>query len=290
MVPPTDITPSCFFCLLLTPEPTKMSAIESCLPTADSPLFHHAVEQVASLWEANPTATYEQVVFQYLVNGLLSVNADDEDAWYEHAPPSETLAETVLEEPSTFVPNVASESVVAFCAGKFPHQRVPDCKDHNLCQDRSCQLFHGPLCEFHAGMKVHFGGRYKGQKMTCAKGVNCPFDHASAEIRAARVAAGVALKRFRYAPSLRTEADILTVFPSMEWRFADVYTYAGLSSDDMDLLEVCLERSPDLSVVPLEGGLQIATCDFMDARFMEEKEIIIPPVADGFTQVCSRRR
>ena len=274
-----------------------MSAIESYLPKVDSPLFHHAVEQVASIWEANPTATYEQVVFQYLVDGLSSVNGDDEDAWYEHAPPSET--ETVFEEQSTFVPNVASESVVAFCAGKFPHHRVPDCMNHNLCQDRSCQFFHGPLCEFHAGMKVHFGGRFKGQKMTCAKGVNCPFDHASAELRAARVAAGVAQKRFRYAPSLRTEADILTVFPSMEWRFADVYTYGGLSSDDMDLLEVCLERSPELSVVPLEGGLQIGTCDFMDARFMEEKEVALPPVkqedacvtdAGGWTSAPSRRR
>ena len=266
-----------------------MSAIESYLPKVDSPLFHHAVEQVASIWEANPTASYEQVVFQYLVLGLLSVNPDDEDAWYEHAPPSEP---TVFEEQSTFVPNVASESVVAFCGSKFPHQRVPDCKNHNLCQDTTCQFFHGPLCEFHAGMKVHFGGRFKGQKMTCGKGVNCPFDHASAEMRAARVAAGVQQKRLRYAPSLRTEADILSVFPTLEWRFADVYTYGGLSAEEMDLLEICLERSPELSVVPLEGGLLIQTSDFMDARFMEEIEVHVPSprVEDGWTSAPSRRR
>ena len=267
-----------------------MSAIESYLPKVDSPLFHHAVEQVASIWEANPTASYEQVVFQYLVNGLSSVNGDDEDAWYEHAPPSETLAETVFEEQSTFVPNVASDAVVSFCGGKFPHQRVPDCRAHNLCQDTTCQFFHGPLCEFHAGMKVHFGGRFKGQKMTCGKGVNCPFDHASAEVRAARVAAGVQQKRLRHAPTLRTEADILTVFPTLEWRFADVYTYGGLSPEEMDLLEICLERSPELSVVPLEGGLLIQTSDFMDARFMEEMQVAVPLVKqdDGWT-VAGRR-
>lgn len=282
----------CLFRLLPTQETTKMSAIESYLPKVDSPLFHHAVEQVASIWEANPTASYEQVIFQYLVLGLLSVNPDDEDAWYEHAPPSETLAETVFEEQSTFVPNVASDAVVSFCGGKFPHQRVPDCRGHNLCQDPTCQFFHGPLCEFHAGMKVHFGGRFKGQKMTCGKGVNCPFDHASAEMRAARVAAGVQQKRLRYAPSLRTEADILSVFPTLEWRFADVYTYGGLSAEEMDLLEICLERSPELSVVPLEGGLLIQTSDFMDARFMEEMEVPRPPVnqEDGWVSPPSRRR
>ena len=93
----------------------------------------------------------------------------------------------------------------------------------------------------------------------------------------------------------QTEADILSVFPTLEWRFADVYTYGGLSAEEMDLLEICLERSPELSVVPLEGGLLIQTCDFMDSRFMEEIEVAVPPLpsvplAEGFTEVRSRRR
>ncbi|NBR49549.1 hypothetical protein EBU02_12035 [bacterium] len=122
-------------------------------------------------------------------------------------------------------------------------------------------------------MKVHFNGPRRGQKMTCGKGVACPFDHASPELRAARASAGIQQKRLQFAPSLRTEADILAVFPSIEWRFADVYTYGGLSPVDMDLLEVCLDRSPELGIVALEGGLQIATADFMDSRFLPEMEV-----------------
>lgn len=269
-----------------------MSAIESYLPQVGSPLFYPAVEEVVSLWEANPMATYLQVVFQYLVNGLMSIDVYDENAWYEHV--GSSSPSSVLEEwaPPPFVPNVASEAVVAFCTGKFPHQRVDKCPGGNRCSDATCQLFHGPLCEFHAGMKVHFAGPRRGQKMTCGKGLACPFDHASAELRAARVAAGLAEKRFRYAPSLKTEADIFAVFPTIEWRFADVYTYGGLSPAEMDLLEVCLERSPELGVVALEGGLQIVTTDFMDSRFLPEMEVRVPVAAtvpEGFTEVRRRR-
>ena len=269
-----------------------MSAIESYLPQVGSPLFYPAVEEVVSLWEANPSYSYESAVFQYLVNGLMSFNVSDEDSWYEHV--GSSSPSSVLEEwaPPPFVPNVASEAVVAFCTGKFPHQRVDKCPGGNRCSDATCQLFHGPLCEFHAGMKVHFAGPRRGQKMTCGKGLACPFDHASAELRAARVAAGLAEKRFRYAPSLKTEADIFAVFPTMEWRFADVYTYGGLSPAEMDLLEVCLERSPELGVVALEGGLQIVTTDFMDSRFLPEMEVRVPVAAtvpEGFTEVRRRR-
>ena len=269
-----------------------MSAIESYLPQVGSPLFYHAVEEVVSIWEANPSYSYESVVFKYLVNGLMSIDVYDENAWYEHV--GSSSPSSVLEEwaPPPFVPNVASEAVVAFCTGKFPHQRVDKCPGGNRCSDATCQLFHGPLCEFHAGMKVHFAGPRRGQKMTCGKGLACPFDHASAELRAARVAAGLAEKRFRYAPSLKTEADIFAVFPTMEWRFADVYTYGGLSPAEMDLLEVCLERSPELGVVALEGGLQIVTCDFMDSRFLPEMEVRVPAAAavpEGFTEVRRRR-
>ena len=270
-----------------------MSAIESYLPQVGSPLFYPAVEEVVSLWEANPTATYLQVVFQYLVNGLMSIDVYDENAWYEHV--GSSSPSSVLEEwaPPPFVPNVASEAVVAFCTGKFPHQRVDKCPGGNRCSDATCQLFHGPLCEFHAGMKVHFAGPRRGQKMTCGKGLACPFDHASAELRAARVAAGLAEKRFRYAPSLKTEADIFAVFPTIEWRFADVYTYGGLSPAEMDLLEVCLERSPELGVVALEGGLQIATCDFMDSRFLPDAPAFVipaPKAEDGWESAPARRR
>ena len=269
-----------------------MSAIESYLPQAGSPLFYHAVEEVVSIWETNPAYSYESAVFKFLVNGLMSINVYDEDSWYEHVGSS---SPSLIEEwtPPPFVPNVASEAVVAFCSGKFPHQRVDKCGLGNRCSDATCQLFHGPLCEFHAGLKVHFGGPKRGQKMTCGKGLACPFDHASPEMRAARVAAGLAEKRFRYAPSLKTEADIFAVFPTMEWRFADVYTYAGLSAADMDLLEVCLERSPELGIVALEGALQIATSDFMDSRFLPDPPPFVMPAPkpdEGWESAPARRR
>ena len=272
-----------------------MSAIESCLPKADSPLFHHAVEEVASLWGANPTASYEQVVFQYLVNGLSSVNADDEDAWYEHAPPSETA--TVFEEQSSFVPNVVSPDVVSFLKDSFPKTRVPDCRGHNMCSDTSCTFFHGPVCAFHAGQNTDNRRRLPngaanprfGKPMLCGKGASCPFDHASAEVRASREMAILQQNRLRFAPALSTEADLIAF--GLEWRFADVYTYGHLSADKMDLLEVCLERSA-LPVVPLEGGFSVVTNDFQDARFAPEKEVPVPLpfVPEGFTVVSRQSR
>ena len=283
-----------FFCLLQTLETTKMSAIESCLPKADSPLFHDAVEQVSSIWEANPTASYEQVVFQYLVNGLSSVNADDMDAWYEHAPPSETT--TVFEEQSTFVPNVVSSDVVSFLKDSFPKTRVPDCRGHNMCSDPKCTFFHGPVCAFHAGQNTDNRRRLPngaanprfGKPMLCGKGASCPFDHASPEVRASREMAILHQNRLRFAPALSTEADLIAF--GLEWRFADVYTYGHLSPEKMDLLEICLDRSA-LPVVPLEGGFSVVTNDFQDARFLEEKEVPVPMsfVPEGFT-VVSRRR
>jgi hypothetical protein len=266
-----------------------MSAIESHLPEVGSPLFHDAVEEVVSIWETNPMATYLQVVFQFLVNGLMSVG---EDEWYEQVPVTSGSV-SAIEEPSTFVANTVSDKVSAFLDAKFPHQRVDKCGLGNRCSDAGCQLFHGPLCEFHAGMKVHFNGPRRGQKMTCGKGLACPFDHASAEMRAARVAAGLAEKRIQFAPSLRTEADILAVFPSIEWRFSDVYTYGRLSAADMDLLEVCLDRSPELGVVALEGGLQIVTCDFMDSRFLPDPPPFVLPAPkpeEGWESAPARRR
>jgi len=270
----------------------SVSAIESYLPKVDSPLFHRAVDEVAAIWHANPDASYEEVVFQYLVNSLVMSDPDDEDSWYNAAPPSFSSSEPEQKE-SFFVANKTSEEVNRFLQGQFPAgPKVDKCPAANRCSDASCQLFHGPLCEFHAGMKVHFGGPKRGQKMSCGKGLACPFDHASAELRSARSAAGLQEKRFRHAPKLATEADILSVFPSMIWRFSDVYTYENLSSAEMDLLEICLDKSHELGIVPLQGGLQIVTTDFMDSRDMPEMQVHIPvsaSVPEGFTEVRRRR-
>ena len=278
----------------------SVSAIESFLPEVGSPLFHDAVEEVVSIMEANQTASYEQAVFQFLVNHffLSTKNYADEDSWYESAASASASDEVsvVEQKESFFVANKVSEEVSRFLQGQFPaghKERVAACSFGNRCSDATCQFFHGPLCEFHAGMKVHFGGPNRGKKMTCGKGLACPFDHASPQIRASRLAAGLQEKRFRYAPKIATEADILAVFPSMEWRFSDVYTYGALSSADMDLLEICLERSPELGVTPLEGGLQIVTTDFMDSRDLPEMEVPVPisaSVPEGFTVVRSNRR
>jgi hypothetical protein len=275
----------------------SVSAIESYLPEVGSPLFHDAVEEVVSFMEANPTASYEQAVFQFLVNHfLLSTEIyADEDSWYEFSSSASASDEVSVPPPvSYFVANKVSEEVSRFLQGQFPghKERVAACSLGNRCSDATCQLFHGPLCEFHAGMKVHFGGPKRGQKMTCGKGLACPFDHASAELRSARSAAGLQEKRFRHAPKLATEADILSVFPSMIWRFSDVYTYENLSSAEMDLLEICLERSHEISVTPLQGGLQIVTTDFMDSRELPEMEVRVPicaSVPEGFTEVRRRR-
>ena len=277
----------------------SVSAIESFLPEVGSPLFHDAVDEVVSIMETYPAASYEQAVFQFLVNHffLSTKNYEDEDSWYESASSSPSDEVSVVEQKeSFFVANKVSEEVSRFLQGQFPaghKERVAACSFGNRCSDATCQFFHGPLCEFHAGMKVHFGGPNRGKKMTCGKGLACPFDHASPQIRASRLAAGLQEKRFRYAPKIATEADILAVFPSMEWRFSDVYTYGALSSADMDLLEICLERSPELGVTPLEGGLQIVTSDFMDSRYLPPPPPFVAPppsASDGWEVAAPRRR
>jgi hypothetical protein len=254
--------------------------IESFLPQVGSPLFYHAVEEFVSLWEAFPSASYQQVVFQFLVNSLM---VSDDDSWYDQVGNSVSSVVADVKE-SFFVANVVSDEVKRFQQALFPKMRVDNCLGHNKCSDKTCQLFHGPVCDFHAGKNTDNRRRLPngatnprfGKPMLCGKGDSCPFDHASEEVRKARVEAGIQQKRFQFAPVLKTEADILAVFPTIEWRFSDVYTYGGLSSADMDLLEICLERSPALGVLPLEGGLQIVTEDFMDSRDMKELEVHVP--------------
>jgi len=271
--------------------------IESYLPQVGSPLFYHAVEEFVSLWEAFPSASYQQVVFQFLVNGLLSTADDIEDAWYTEV--GDSVSAPDIKE-SFFVANVVSEEVKRFQQSLFPKTRVEECRSHNKCSDKTCQLFHGPVCDFHAGKNTDNRRRLPngsanprlGKPMLCGKGDSCPFDHASEEVRKARIESGIQQKRFQFAPVLKTEADILAVFPTIEWRFSDVYTYGGLSPADMDLLEICLERSPALGILPLEGALQIVTEDFMDSRDMPDSAPFVPPPvadADGW-EVAPRRR
>ena len=295
-----------FFCLLQTLETTKMSAIESCLPKADSPLFHDSVEQVASLWEANPSASYEQVVFSYLVNRLMvSASVSDDDSWYDQVGPSVSSVDHAGEVVSTFVPNVVSPDVVSFLKDSFPKTRVPDCRGHNTCSDPKCTFFHGNVCPFHAGMRTdnrQFLFVKQGNKeirkpnprhkmsMLCEHGVNCNSDHASAEVRASREMAVLQQNRLKFAPALSTEADLIAF--GLEWRFADVYTYGHLAAEKMDLLEVCLDRSA-LPLVPLEGGFSVVTNDFQDARFMPAPPpFVLPPprAEDGWESAPSRRR
>jgi hypothetical protein len=284
-----------------------MSAIESCLPKADSPLFHAAVEEVASLWEASPSASYEQVVYMYLVNTLMVVasvsDARDDDSWYDQVGPSVSSCDSVEEEEvPSFVPNVVSSDVAAFLEDRFPKIRVPDCRGHNTCSDPKCTFFHGPVCAFHAGQNTDNRRRLPngasnprfGKPMLCGKGASCPFDHASAEVRASREMAVLQQNRLRFAPALSTEADLIAF--GLEWRFADVFTYDHLSPEKMDLLEISLDRSA-LPLVPLEGGFSVTTNDFEDARFLPEMEVAVPPVlppvledsADGWEMAVRRR-
>jgi len=270
-----------------------MSAIESCLPKADSPLFHTAVEEVASLWAANPSASYEQVLYLYLVNSLML----DDDSWYDQVGPSvPSSCDMPEEELPYFVPNVVSSEVASFLKDSFPKTRVPDCRGHNTCSDSKCTFFHGPVCAFHAGQNTDNRRRLPngaqnprfGKPMLCGKGASCPFDHASAELRASREMAVLQQNRLRFAPALSTEADLIAF--GLEWRFADVFTYDHLSSQKMDLLEVCLERSA-LPVIPLEGGFSVVTNDFEDARFLPAMEIAVPPPMDtGGWETAVRRR
>ena len=281
-----------------------MSAIESCLPKADSPLFHDSVEQVASLWEANPSASYEQVVFSYLVNRLMvSASVSDDDSWYDQVGPSVSSVDHAGEVVSTFVPNVVSPDVVSFLKDSFPKTRVPDCRGHNTCSDPKCTFFHGNVCPFHAGMRTdnrQFLFVKQGNKeirkpnprhkmsMLCEHGVNCNSDHASAEVRVSREMAILHQNRLKFAPLLSTEADLIAF--GLEWRFADVYTYGHLSPEKMDLLEISLDRSA-LPVLPLDGGFSVVTNDFQDARFFPDPPpFVLPPpsVADGWT-VAGRR-
>jgi hypothetical protein len=261
------------------------------------------VEEVASLWEANPSAPYEQVVFSYLVNRLMV----SDDSWYDQVASSVSSASSCdaapCDEDRIFVPNVVSSEVVSFLADRFPKTRVPDCRGHNTCSDPKCTFFHGNVCAFHAGQNTdnrQFLFVKQGNKeirklnpnwkkpMLCGKGDKCDFDHASATLRASREEAILQQNRFRFAPTLSTEADLIAF--GLEWRFADVYTYGHLAAEKMDLLEICLERSA-LPVVPLEGGFSVVTNDFEDARFAPPlPPLVYPPHPDDGWQTAVRRR
>jgi hypothetical protein len=239
----------------------------------------------------------------YLVNTLM---VSDDDSWYDQVGPSVSSscdAGPCEEELPYFVPNVVSSEVASFLKDSFPKTRVPDCRGHNTCSDSTCTFFHGPVCAFHAGQNTDNRRRLPngaqnprfGKPMLCGKGASCPFDHASAEIRASREMAVLQQNRLRFAPALSTEADLIAF--GLEWRFADVFTYDHLSSEKMDLLEICLDRSA-LPLVPLEGGFSVATNDFMDARFAPAEKLMevvvpLPPVtedgADGWTTAVRRR-
>ena len=270
---------------------TEMTAIESLLPEVGSPLFHRAVDEVAAIWHANPNASYEDVVFNYLVSFHLG-NAEED--WGDQFVDNTTRTEIVEECTSFFVPNVVSETVSAFLQGKFPAgPKVDKCPAANRCSDPTCQFFHGPVCA-HFFRLPYTEGNLKGRpRAPCTKGLACPFDHAPEVVRKQRLDAGLQQKRFRYAPALATEADILSVFPSITWRFADVYSYEKLTPAEMDLLEICLDRSHEIGIVPLQGALMISTKDFMDSRDLPEMEVHVPvpssAVPEGFTQVRRRR-
>jgi len=54
-----------------------------------------------------------------------------------------------------------------------------------------------------------------------------------------------------------------------------------------------LERSAEISVTPLQGGLQIVTTDFMDSRDMTPPPPFVAPLpsaADGWEVAAPRRR
>jgi hypothetical protein len=150
------------------------------------------------------------------------------------------------------VPKNATSEAKAYGRGEVRPIRASMCKQGGQCSSNNCTNFHGPLCEFQAGTRTNgrrwlSGGkpnpRFK-KPMLCEKGTSCPFNHRNSTRRAKTERKIYEKARLEQAPVLKTEADLVAAYPTLEYKAADAWSTDEMTPLDKQCLKQSLKKSP----------------------------------------------
>ena len=150
------------------------------------------------------------------------------------------------------VPKNATSEAKAYGRGEVRRVGAPRCKQGGQCSSNNCTNFHGPLCEFQAGTQTNQRRRLAGGKanprfgkaMLCGKGTSCPFNHRNSTRRAKTERKIYENARLEQAPVLKSEADLVAAYPTLEYKAADAWSTDEMSPLDKECLKQSLKKSP----------------------------------------------
>ena len=150
------------------------------------------------------------------------------------------------------VPKNATSEAKAYGRGEVRPIRASMCKQGGQCSSNNCTNFHGPLCEFQAGTRTNgrrwlSGGKPNprfGKAMLCGKGNACAFNHRNSTRRAKTERKIYEKVRLEQAPVLKTEADLVAAYPTLEYKAADAWSTDEMTPLDKQCLKQSLKKSP----------------------------------------------
>jgi hypothetical protein len=152
------------------------------------------------------------------------------------------------------VPKNATSEAKAYGRGEVHQIKAPMCKRGGQCSSNNCTNFHGPLCEFHAGKKIDERRRLAGgianprfkKPMLCGKGNACAFNHRNSTRRAKTERKIYEKARLEQAPVLKSEADLVAAYPTLEYKAADAWSTDEMTPLDKQCLKQSLKKSPQV--------------------------------------------
>jgi len=150
------------------------------------------------------------------------------------------------------VPKNATSEAKAYGRGEVHQIKAPMCKRGGQCSSNNCTNFHGEICAFVAGKKIDErrwlpGGkpnpRFK-KPMLCGKGNACAFNHRSSTRKAKTERKIYEKARLEQAPVLKSEADLVAAYPTLEYKAADAWSTDEMTPLDKECLVRSLKKSP----------------------------------------------
>ena len=153
----------------------------------------------------------------------------------------------------SIVPKNATSEAKAYGRGEVRRVGAPKCKQGSTCSSNTCTDFHGAEpCAFVAGKKIDErrwlpGGkpnpRFK-KTMVCSRGSACGFNHRSSTRKAKTERKIYEKARLEQAPVLKSEADLVAAYPTLEYKAADAWSTDEMSPLDKECLKQSLKKSP----------------------------------------------
>ena len=80
--------------------------------------------------------------------------------------------------------------------------------------------------------------------MLCGKGTSCPFNHRNSTRRAKTERKIYENARLEQTPVLKSEADLVAAYPTLEYKAADAWSTDEMSPLDKECLKQSLKKSP----------------------------------------------